>query len=69
MPPIKNYFLGVQYTNDKDRYKLNSYVSEKLNLVIQNLWKGSQDTFDLKSFRSEARKYIKFLDSDINQDC
>ena len=69
MPPFKNYFLGVEYVNDKDQYKLNSCVSEKLNVIMQNLWKGSQNSFDPKSFTSEARKFIQLLDSNINQDC
>ena len=68
LPNIRDYFLDGQYERDKERYKLNSYISDELQKVINNLWKWNKSSFCPKSFKDEARKYIELLDNYNQQD-
>ena len=68
LPDIRDYFLDGQYERDKERYRLNSFVSDELQIVFYNLWKWNKSFFSPKNFKIEAREYIELLDNNKQQD-
>ena len=68
LPNIRDYFLNGQYEKDKITYKLNSYISDELHIVIHNLWEINQTSFSPDSFKKKAREYIELLDNFKQQD-
>ena len=67
-PSIMQYFLDGQYDEDKFKFKLNCSVSDELQTVMFNLWRGIETSFSPDSFKNVARKYIELLDNYEQQD-
>ena len=68
LPNIRDYFLNGRYEKDKNTYSLNSYISDELQNIINNLWKENKSFFSPKKFKKEAREYIELLDNNKQQD-